>query len=742
MSDLSLPFQLIQQTNTPNNTLPMNIACDGTGKFVAYTTEFSNESSSGTKYYYGNTYYSTDYGSTFNKMPVPSFSGCPYSPASNYIICVSLSVISATIGGVQQAYLMQSFSYSVPDASFNVPYSYLYFYGLNSSSGNAPSPNSVLVNSGLSTTFTSFSNVENVLVTSIINNNTSVNGQSFVFLVTQVYQNTSKSGNLVLNQWVCQFNPFVGNNQNKLYLNTYFTSYSPGAGYAFVINNNLATTQSTITLSPALTNGDYNSLLGIAYQNVNNDLSNYLIGPGNSTQILNSSNQGYYYLNLSDSSTTTKTYSILPTSPYITSDNIQMYNVCSNTQFLFLSNNLNYNSTSGSILANQSSLYVYQISALSNGYTPIVYNLQNTNGIVTAAAGYDPSKNAVYLPESIPYSSSGIYYNNNYTFNSPSSSFALDTGFSDPSYNYWISSCTNALGNYYYLGSSSGNGVPGYVYSIYNYLTTTVLKNGSNGYKVYPNSSNQDSTYNNIYTDFSLQIDPNTNKPYQYINVLVVGPGGNGYAQTSGETYCGGGGGGVAQAVNIPYFTYDSNGNSYTMTSLQIYVNSNESFVTCTYNNNSQYTLTITGNQGGQGYSDQGGVGGTALVTNNVSTIYNSTKNTVTQTGAFAPQNNKGKEGSTTTNTSTDISATGAVSGSTWKFIGISQKVKTTLYGTDNITFNYTSTGGGVEVNNNGKVTDENYAMNGGGGAGLNTNQISVKYSYGAYGFVCMWLTS
>ena len=749
---LSYPLQeIVSPTTVPNSGLPMSLACDGTGQYVAYASTLPNTGGSGNTYYYGNTWYSSDYGVSFTQMPGITFtysgSGSLYSLTS-----VSLSVVSATINNAQQAYLMQSFTYTIPDPSnqnISIPYSYLYYFNLTTK-GSLPTV--VNVTSGLSSTSTNFSNIENVLVTSIINNNTSVNGQCFVFLVTQVYQDATISKNSALNQWVCQFNPFAGNSAFNIPNNTYFASYTQqGGGYPFVINNNLATTQSTITLTPAVSSSAYNYLIGVAYESAVNVYNNILIGPGNTSQIQNQQNSNsYYYLNLG-SSTTVKTYNSIPVSPNYSQYSLQMYNVGSNSELLFLSNNINYNSdlSSNITLSNTSYLYVYLITNLNSYKT---YNLQNTSGIVTSAAGYDTNKYAVLLPEQIiSTSSSGIYYNNDLTYNSSSTSFVLDTGFSKPSYNYWLCGSTNALGNYNYFSSSNNSGTGGYVYSIYNYLTTTVLTNNStNVYNFYPNSNNNqnyDGSYNITYTNFALELDPTTNQPYQYLNFYIVGPGGNGYASTKGSD-CGGGGGGAAQAVQIPYSVIDSVGNSIVMTSLNIQVNSNNSSlptttVICewTQNNSSiNYYLNITANTGNAGTASTGGLGGSATVTaENISSFYNTTEYTVTQVGANATNNsNPGVEGATNTNSESGITATGAVSGSYYSENSTSQSVTIDLFGTKNTTFTYKSIGAATGNSNNSLTL----AANGGGGSGINTNLVGNKYSIGANGFVCMWLTS
>ena len=703
-------------------------------------------------------------------MPIPSFNGCIYTPAKNFITPVSLSVISATINGVQQAYLMQSFTYivekNIGGTTFNIPWSYLYFYGLNSNSTNAITPTPIYLYSDYSvTTFIPTDNLENFLFTSIINNNTSVNGQSFLFLTTNSYQDSTYKKNLPNNQWLCQFNPFYGNNVSGYKNNTYCTIFSPGAGKPYLINNTLGTNQCTITLSPALTSSSYNCLFGIGFASFADDLSNLLIVPGNSTQIQNKPlpNSNYYFLNINNSTTTFKDKYILPTSTTTgyTNDNIQMWNIVCDNKTLFLCNNLNYNSTATLNLSSSSILYTYDITTPDNPVdTNFDYQLSSVYGPINGNVCVSPtifqSGNPVYLPTSANYSSgaqSGLFYDLSFNNYDPTSKFK-SIAFSN-SYNYWLNNCTNKYGNHYYLSSTNLDGTLGNVYSLYNYFTTNVYTVGSAGYNIYPGieSASDNIAYNQTFSNFVLSIDPNTNQPYKYINCLTVGPGGNGQAafiSTSGTALYGGGGGGVTQAVNIPYYTTDSNGNTYQIISMQVYVKGDYSFVTFTYNKNGSssttFTLQIYGAVGSSATLTTPGKGGLAGVNNTISSIYNTSNNTISVTGADASIfGTNGFKGTSVTNSTTGISVTGGTSGSGYVYPNVYNYVlntiSTKLYKTNpTVTFSYNSTGAGAQTN--GIVYNGQFAQNGGGGAGINTKYLSANYSTGSFGFVTIWLSS
>ena len=775
MSQLNLPFQLVAYNNalaTNNQTatvngIPMNFVCDTTGQYVAYSSVVRNTTTQ--PYYYGGTYYSTNYGKTFTKLVNPTFSGLSFPSMTP----VSLSVMSQNYNGKQYAYLIQSFTYNAIDGSFNVPNSFLYYCGLNSNSTPTTIFTPIYLNSGLSnTSYTSTENLKNVIFTSIINNNTSVNGQSFLFLVTNSYQDINYKQSLPNYQWLCQFNPIYGNNATGYIYNTYLTIYSPGAALPFVINYTLAVNQSTITITPALTSSSSNSIYGIVYDSKSNELKNSLFVSNNKTNPntpiqstpIQTTTGVFYFLNIQDNQTNYITYDILPKSTTYPNDNIQMWNVTCDNNTLFLCNNVNYNADLSLNLATSSILYTYNLSTLGSSSSPFTYQLSDPcgnviNGNVCVSPIYN-SGNSVYLSSSL--TNSGLFYDLSYN------SFDSITNFKslpfDLSYNYWLNTCTNYYGNRYYLTSCNANSTAGYIYSLYNTFDTnfTTYSNASSGYNVYPSNNNFSTSVNETFKNFKL-----TNG-FHYLNCLVVGPGGNGTYGTSGasSTFLAGGGGGTAQAVNIPYFASDSSGNVYQIISMQIYVNSDKSYITYTYQSfnpdgspSNTYTLSINGNVGGDSTSTAGGSGGSASVTNNISFIYNTSNNTVTSTGASAVDTGKNGQIATnntkTTSNGTVISATGGTSGSGYTNFTYYPSPSNTLY-VSNTTigsgttlyntktkFSYISAGGDVT-----KVTSSDYtadyAQNGGGGAGYyvgNSNIVPKSYSNGAYGFVLVWLT-
>ena len=690
------------------NGLPLNVCCDSTGQFVAYATTIYNtnydpsNSSTGNQYYYGSTYYSTNYGKTFNMVNMN-----PSASYQNQITSVSLSVLSNS----NTAYILQSFTYI--DITNNIPLTSLYYFEMTSDSAT---PTIVNVNLNDSSSSSSLNipafELPNILITSITNNGFMDNGQSFLFIFTEVNRN-SNNENSPYNQFICQFNPFAGNsgNSNYAYNNYYNSSY----GYALVINTGLTTTQCTINLNSTGT-----SIYGICYTGVGNNLKNYENSIFYLQGITIYNVDGYNYLNFTDSNLYNPPYNIIPTISNTDPSNIPMYNISVNSNSLLLSNNIN-----NDLNYTPSNIWVYGLNDFTTSPNVITYSKNNygsINGILSSSI----QNNIVYSPISNTVNESGYIYCVDFSSNSTKNNFS--NVIIDNSFNYWLSSCTSYSGDYYYLSSLSDTSK--YTGSLYCF-SNNFPYNTSTGYTLYPDISANYNTSDDIsYNNFLMPIDPSTNQPFLYFNVLLLGCGGIGNYQ-SGDTSSGGGGGGVIQAINIPF----SPDNGIYITNLSITATNGGSGISTqvvfTYSN-SEGNISLIGGIGGNGDpSNTGGAGGVGSYTQTLSTDYwNGKNNTCSANGGNGRGNGStGEEGATVTQNG--ITVTGSPGGSgKGGNANNSGNIKVPLY--NGKTYKYQAQGG---AQGSDTIT---YPYNGGGGPGAN-NQYSKG---GAYGFVLLWLSS
>ena len=689
------------------NGLPLNVCCDSTGQYVAYATTVSNNDSTGNPYYYQSTWYSMNYGGSFQEVNINI--DLSYN---NYTTSVSLSVISNSTG----AYVIQSFTYT--DNETNTPYTSLYYFEMTSSSSDV---NPQIVNINLSTSSSSTipaSELENVLITSITNNSFVNNGQSFIFVYTVVKKNKNNQ-NIPVYQYICQFNPFAGNFGNNNYAyNNYYYYYDllkdQYFGNSFVINTELTTTQGSICI-----NSEGTTIYGICYTGSGSNLVNYETSIYTLSGITNSTQSNYNYLNF-EFVYVTINGNVIPTiSNNTDASNVPMYNICVNMNSLLLSNNIN-----NDLNYTPSKIWIYGLSNLEEYQSSIKYNdasYGQINGIVTSSS----SNNVVFSPVSNFSNSSSFIYCIDFSNNSTSSDFL--TFPNNYGYNYWLSSCTSSNGGYYYLTSlSDQSNMTG---SFYGFSLNFPYYDTTTGYSLYPDvSDNYTDTIDTSFNNFVMPIDPSTNEAFLYFNVLLVGCGGVGNYYDN-DTNAGGGGGGAIQAINIPFNIAPG----IYINNLSVQVSNAGGIGTQVVFNysNKAGSITLNGGIGGNGQyeSNTGGKGGTGSYSQTLLTSYwNGINNTcATSGGNGRGSESTGQNGVTTTNNG--MTVTGSPGGSgTGGNASNSGNIKVPLYIT---TYKYESQGG---VYSSKTIS---YPYNGGGGPTSN------KYSnYGANGFVLLWLSS
>ena len=562
------------------NGLPMTLSTSKNGKYVAYSIQGNNVTTSGpSNWYYGGTNYSLDFGVTFLSAPQPSF---PTTTTNTSVITISLSVFTN--------YILQSFNWT--NTATNLPNSAIYLFDMLAPTDwyQLPSTQNEQVDAcGNQISLLSTGNY----ITSIINNENTLNNDGtpanlFLFLVTNITTTSSSPKS----QYIYQYNPL---NLLLCPSDSLYTSTSP----IYVNTKGLDVCLSTMNINQ-------NYICSVFYSTSS---TTFLVGSISVTSAASGKNS---WIQLTPGVSLNKNFP--PTFTVSTVALTNYNNLSSKLDDYFLIINNKFSTTPNQTPA----VYYYTVDdsdgLLNKSYTQLTFN-STTDGSPNALV-YVDSNNTLFLPisnynKSTP--SCGFISIPNFT---PSNSSKYGEYNIDNNFNYWTNINVTDFSNnqtgsneliLYLISSTSEIANSGSLYEIPLNLPASDEK--ILGGSFYIPTIDDKSTYKYILSSKTLPSITGIT-PFKYLNFMMLGAGGQGqygYNASTSTSLKGGSGGSGLWAINIPYNYTSKGGTQFYVTSLTIspgkanttYTTSGStgitsSFVNIIYNNDPSNNLTLT----------------------------------------------------------------------------------------------------------------------------------------------------